>query len=370
MLLKQYIELCNDGRAVTTILGPSAFHDEDASGRKAPAKDALRVLTGSAADVGLDMGKLRGVVGEVVGGVVRVGSGSTGPSPEDLDALLGELFVETAGWTRTLESGLLEAKAQAHSAPNSKSVPHGELLSLLAAFLAQAGWVGGGSHAVAVLWREIVLELRWHWENLKPLGRMMTRTPDSRFCLLQQKVDMLQTCILEQIKRNGLRAEVPADRAKATSLSVDSKSTPSSDNNNDSDNEGFHSAVEEEEEGRERGDGPASSTEFTDASTVKICPRGVKEVHSTLHLLSGEPLRVPITQEAGENGGTVCKPFLLHILHFVYIYICKYVCVIIAVSHALVAPPPLLFFLTAPLTEDAVELQTMVEATEATEVSS
>jgi hypothetical protein len=51
----------------------------------------------------------------------------------------------------------------------------------------------GGLRAVAELWREIVLELRWHWENLSPLmGVTVDNGPDLRCCLLYQKLQMLR----------------------------------------------------------------------------------------------------------------------------------------------------------------------------------
>ncbi len=50
---------------------------------------------------------------------------------------------------------------------------------------------------MAELWREVVLELRWHWENLSPLNNVaVDHGPDMRFCLLFQKFQMLRLSLL------------------------------------------------------------------------------------------------------------------------------------------------------------------------------
>ena len=48
---------------------------------------------------------------------------------------------------------------------------------------------GAGLSGVAVVWNEVVMELRWHWEHLAALPRMLpTEVPVHRHALLYQKV--------------------------------------------------------------------------------------------------------------------------------------------------------------------------------------
>ena len=53
------------------------------------------------------------------------------------------------------------------------------------------------SRAVAVIWSEFVRELRFHWDHGLPFPRLLSHaSPDTRFCLLHQKLQMLYQCIL------------------------------------------------------------------------------------------------------------------------------------------------------------------------------
>lgn len=275
--MQGFLQLCHHDRSIASVLGAAALADDEDKAAAPTGRDALRALTGNpAAGVALNMRRLGGVVGGMVSDVVRQGGGgraaAAGLSSDDLDTMLSKIFVDTAPWEAALQSGKMAALAQRFSVPGAKAAPHGELLSILAVYLALvAGGEPGqrgeaGLRCAAVLWSEFVLELRWHWEHLQPLPRLVpldgaTRAPDGRHCLLQQKVDMLQCCITTQMARNALRSR---------RVTVDS------------DGDGFESAVEDD-----------------DTSVPPRPAAGTREIHPTLKLLAGGALRVPITQEAG-----------------------------------------------------------------------
>jgi hypothetical protein len=246
---------------------------------------ALRSLAGRSDP--LDVQRLRGVVGDVVGAVGGAVAASQFPIPssEDLDDICSGIFVRTEGWESRCAAG------EKHAVPGAKTAPHGELVSILASYLARVAAMNGGALGAAVLWREFVLELRWRWEHLTPLPCLVARVPDVRHCLVQQKVDMLQCCITTQIKRNSERATSRStDGSRASVASGDGVRAASGD---ESEGEAYHSASED-------------SPDLPEA-----LQRGVAAVHVRLRLLSGQALRVPVTQEAGESLPSAPSFFLL-----------------------------------------------------------
>ncbi|XP_013865900.1 rab3 GTPase-activating protein catalytic subunit [Austrofundulus limnaeus] len=76
-----------------------------------------------------------------------------------------------------------------------KAAPTDSLTHRLALCLCMVNYSYGGLPAVAHLWQEFVLELRYRWENNYLIYGLAAGPPDLRCCLLHQKFQMLNCCI-------------------------------------------------------------------------------------------------------------------------------------------------------------------------------
>eukprot|EP00730_Choanoeca_flexa_P019223 TRINITY_DN9384_c1_g1_i4.p1 TRINITY_DN9384_c1_g1~~TRINITY_DN9384_c1_g1_i4.p1 ORF type:complete len:931 (+),score=216.45 TRINITY_DN9384_c1_g1_i4:380-2794(+) len=277
------------------MIGEEAFQDPDEEGSK-DGKAALAALTTKMPRAGLGDDLVENVrrVGRVgrqlrtqLGNVmertvertvqtVTQRHGESGVTDADLDAVLSALFVKP-----TVEDSPTEPTV-------NFGAPLTSLTHRLAQYLACLDQYSGGARGVAVFWAELVLELRWHWENLKPMPLGDVSTPNLRATLLHQKLQFLNYCIERQSAVNRQRSGSHRDSA--------------------TDDDEFYLCPEDEEgarlrleqmkleaaEAAENGASLESSTSDTDPE-----PIGIRKVHDTLTLLDGRPLNVPITQEPG-----------------------------------------------------------------------
>ncbi|KAK7877036.1 hypothetical protein WMY93_032254 [Mugilogobius chulae] len=136
--------------------------------------------------------------------------------------------------------------------------------------------LSGGSGAVAHLWQEFVLELRYRWENNYLVHGLASGAPDLRCCLLHQKLQMLNCCIERK------RARDEAHRAQTSSPR---KATCEGDPESwsDSDDE-FYECVSDLSE--------SASNESRRRAEGRL------RQHQDLRLLkTEEPLYVPVTQD-------------------------------------------------------------------------
>ncbi|CAD5121612.1 unnamed protein product [Dimorphilus gyrociliatus] len=146
-----------------------------------------------------------------------------------------------------------------------KSAPPGGLLWRLAIALLNVNNSYGGSMAVNHLWHEIVLELRYRWDEGKVLPVEKEKEPDSATCLLQQKLQMLNCCIEHRLRRQHV---------------VEEYNSPGEEEDDD---EFFECAEESNDQQRE-------------ANMIKAEGR-LRKLAYQLHKVPGEYLYVPITQE-------------------------------------------------------------------------
>ena len=265
-------------------------------------KDALRMITkegGLGERLG---GKIKSMVAsrveKTVAKVRAVHRGSQKLSSDELDFILADMFVNTSDWTDA-HAGDPSNLSSVHDMQGSKGAPHGGLLSMLALYLAVVFDKHGGMASFAELWKEFVLELRWHWENLKPLSRLTVNDgPDMRTCLLHQKLQMLECCINQQNTRNKLKEDATAATQPSLSSSfpikpVTLQASPTSD-----DGDEFFLAPEDDEGVKQRLDRIHEEVKQEQLSLAQH-PRGVKSMSSIKLTGSDEPLRIPITQDSG-----------------------------------------------------------------------
>eukprot|EP00045_Choanoeca_perplexa_P016169 m.214179 g.214179 ORF g.214179 m.214179 type:complete len:908 (-) comp17187_c0_seq1:1585-4308(-) len=272
------------------VVGEEAFQDVEE--RPKDGKKAFEVLTGRAEAVGLGddlvenvrrvgrvgrqlRKKLGSVMEQTVERTVKTvtqRSGDENVSDSDLDAILSALFVKP------------DLPAIVTEPTVGFGAPIHSLTHRLAQYLACLDQYNGGTKGVAVFWAEMVLELRWHWENLKlmPLGD--EAMPDLKWTLFHQKLQFLNYCIQRQSNVNDQRS---GTRKAASTEDV------------------FHLCPEDDEGVRQRLEkvkleakqNPSRTASSADREVVE--PLGVKEVHATLKRLDGSPLNVPITQDPG-----------------------------------------------------------------------
>uniref|UniRef100_A0AAR2K619 Rab3 GTPase-activating protein catalytic subunit n=1 Tax=Pygocentrus nattereri TaxID=42514 RepID=A0AAR2K619_PYGNA len=183
-----------------------------------------------------------------------------------------------------------------------KSAPSDSLTYRLALCICLVNFYHGGMRAVAHLWQEFVLEMRYRWENNYLIYGLAAGPPDLRCCLLHQKLQMLNCCIEHKRARDENRKESGRDRKDTTScenglLGPESGRQGGSggspgkswDSWSDSEDE-FYECLSDTEEMKEV---PAEG-----AKGAKIKPEGRLQPHGKLTLLnSDEPLYIPVTQE-------------------------------------------------------------------------
>ena len=357
-------------------------------------RDALRALAAKAGgtpfplpDVApvMDIGKKLGSkIGALVEATVEktVWRQEHALSSEDLDYILGHMFVNVKDWNpqqpqqnqnQNQNQNNQNQNQQTAVLSGCKASPRGHLLSMLSVFLAVVH-VQSGLRGLATVWSEFVLEVRWHWENLKLIPRIDARDgPDMRCALLHQKLQMINACIERQIARNkqretgGSESEedefylAPEDeegaqqrlqrmqqdaKVKAAAMAASAASAASADASSVASPQfltptGATFPSDPTSAAAAAATVPASSISTSTSTSTpasgksphkhnsnsQLRPIGVKTVHASLKLLeTGQPLRVPVTQEPGKWGLCVC----------VGVCVCVCVCVRCIAFHCVV----------------------------------
>ncbi|XP_012682028.1 rab3 GTPase-activating protein catalytic subunit isoform X2 [Clupea harengus] len=192
-----------------------------------------------------------------------------------------------------------------------KSAPSDSLTYRLALCTCMVNFYHGGVRAVAHLWQEFVLEMRYRWENNYLIYGLAGGTPDLRCCLLHQKLQMLNCCIERKRARDDSRQKSASPEgvrerkvsgqengrlmSEGTSLSPAAAATEVSPGKSweswsDSEDE-FFECLSDTDELKE-----AAVEGTKDASKAK--PEGRLQTHGKLTLLNhDEPLYIPVTQE-------------------------------------------------------------------------
>ncbi|KAF7656070.1 hypothetical protein LDENG_00046730, partial [Lucifuga dentata] len=193
-----------------------------------------------------------------------------------------------------------------------KSAPCDSLTYRLALCVCLVNFYHGGVRAVAHLWQEFVLELRYRWENNYLIYGLAGGPPDLRCCLLHQKLQMLNCCIERKRARDEARKVLEGGNERERKVSdgcQNSHTVPQStsmaatsstkelhpgklwDSWSDSEDEFFECLSDQEEI-------EAPNTEKEKNGTLKIKPEGRLHPHGNMNLLNSTvPLYVPVTQE-------------------------------------------------------------------------
>uniref|UniRef100_A0A8D0CE82 Rab3 GTPase-activating protein catalytic subunit n=1 Tax=Scleropages formosus TaxID=113540 RepID=A0A8D0CE82_SCLFO len=227
---------------------------------------------------------------------------------EVLNSILQYLFPDAAA-EKALEGG---AKKLAVSSTNEKnlynqlkSAPFDSLTYRLALCLCMVNFYHGGVRAVAHLWQELVLEMRYRWENNCLVYGLPSGPPDLRCCLLHQKLQMLNCCIERKRARDhGRKGGTDSGKERKVSggengrqgseaAGMEHSQGRSWDSWSDSEDE-FFECLSDAEELKEAD----PDAEKGAAKEGRVKPEGRLHPHGKMTLLnSQEPLYIPVTQE-------------------------------------------------------------------------
>uniref|UniRef100_A0A672P1R2 Rab3 GTPase-activating protein catalytic subunit n=1 Tax=Sinocyclocheilus grahami TaxID=75366 RepID=A0A672P1R2_SINGR len=170
-----------------------------------------------------------------------------------------------------------------------KSAPSDSLTYRLALCVCMVNFHHGGVRAVAHLWQEFVLEMRYRWENNCLIYGLASGAPDLRCCLLHQKLQMLNCCIERKRARDDGRKSGASDAARSLPGPAEVSPGKSWDSWSDSEEEFFECLSDTEE---------MKETESEKKTASKSKAEGRLQPHGKRTLLnSAEPLYIPVTQE-------------------------------------------------------------------------
>ncbi|XP_062269956.1 rab3 GTPase-activating protein catalytic subunit isoform X1 [Platichthys flesus] len=191
-----------------------------------------------------------------------------------------------------------------------KSAPIDSLTYRLALCLCLANYNYGGLRAVAHLWQEFVLELRYRWENNHLIYGLAVGPPDLRCCLLHQKLQMLNCCIERKRARDEARKVLEANKerecrgsgAYQNSFPVpESTTTASTSTREMSLGKSWDSWSDSEEEFYEclsdQGEVEAPYTEKKKDGSKSKAEGRLHPFNNMTLLNSPDPLYIPLTQE-------------------------------------------------------------------------
>uniref|UniRef100_A0A8D3CKD7 Rab3 GTPase-activating protein catalytic subunit n=1 Tax=Scophthalmus maximus TaxID=52904 RepID=A0A8D3CKD7_SCOMX len=169
-----------------------------------------------------------------------------------------------------------------------KSAPSDSLTYRLALCVCLANYNHGGLRAVAHLWQEFVLELRYRWENNYLIYGLTGGPPDLRCCLLHQKLQMLNCCIERKRARDEARKVLEGNRERERRVEV--SPGKSWDSWSDSEDEFFECLSDQ-------GEVEAPHTEGEKDGSKSKAEGRLHPFNNMTLLNSTDLLYVPVTQE-------------------------------------------------------------------------
>ncbi|XP_072301479.1 rab3 GTPase-activating protein catalytic subunit [Eucyclogobius newberryi] len=224
-------------------------------------------------------------------------------SNESLNTALLFLFPDAAV-EKTSEKSSPQPESQKNHDPDStqflqlKAAPPDTLTQRLALCLASVNHSQGGVRAVAHLWQEFVLELRYRWENNYLIHGLCSGAPDLRCCLLHQKLQMLNCCIERKRARDEAHREQSTSPRKAAAegdaAQGDAAQGDATQQGDAAQGKSWESWSDSEDEFYEC----VSDLSENGQNESRRKPEGRMRQHQDMRLLhTDEPLYIPVTQE-------------------------------------------------------------------------
>ncbi|AWP17112.1 putative rab3 GTPase-activating protein catalytic subunit [Scophthalmus maximus] len=228
-LLTDFLKLCRRKESTEEILGKLI---EDEGKENSDISSALSKLTEPAATVPISKLSVSNMVHSARKHIRRRRRNDESPLNTDiLNSVLMYLFpdaaVERSSENRKNKAAKANCSEKSEQDKNSdynlylqlKSAPSDSLTYRLALCVCLANYNHGGLRAVAHLWQEFVLELRYRWENNYLIYGLTGGPPDLRCCLLHQKLQMLNCCIERKRARDEARKVLEGNRERERRVS-------------------------------------------------------------------------------------------------------------------------------------------------------
>nr|XP_061799403.1 rab3 GTPase-activating protein catalytic subunit-like [Nerophis lumbriciformis] len=210
-LLKELFKLRGRKETTEEILGRASAEEEDKD--VGDISSALSKLTEPTATVPMSKLSVSNMVHNARRHIQRHRHTDGSPLGTDiLNSILQYLFPDAAV-DKTSENKTAQPNTDAKPSKNQntddlfiqlKSAPVESLTYRLALCMCLVNFYHGGLRAVAYLWQEFVLELRYRWENSYKICGYEDEPPDLRCCLLHQKFQMLNCCIKRKQARDHI----------------------------------------------------------------------------------------------------------------------------------------------------------------------
>uniref|UniRef100_A0A4Y0BHL8 Rab3 GTPase-activating protein catalytic subunit n=1 Tax=Anopheles funestus TaxID=62324 RepID=A0A4Y0BHL8_ANOFN len=192
--LQEYLQIADSRRALTEYFSELAF------GTNLPpieGANPLDLLTES------KIPRLSAVLPGRIGAPKNAPAKLEGPlNDEQLKDMLYYLFPDAQKEPRWPYAPSVTGPAE-FDPMRIKSANPDSLVHRLATLLALCNACFGGKRAVAQLWAEFAQEMRYRVERCIPIPGVASGFPDSRTCLLHQKLQMLNVCMERRTLRDG-----------------------------------------------------------------------------------------------------------------------------------------------------------------------
>uniref|UniRef100_A0A8C2ZZV2 Rab3 GTPase-activating protein catalytic subunit n=1 Tax=Cyclopterus lumpus TaxID=8103 RepID=A0A8C2ZZV2_CYCLU len=297
-LLTEFFKLCCRKESTEEILGRGLAEEE--AKENSDISSALSKLTEPTAAVPISKLSVSNIVHSARKHIRRRRRIDESPLNTDiLNSILLYLFPDAA-----VENFQTSSPSVQNLFLQLKSAPSDSLTYRLALCACLVNYNHGGLRAVAHLWQEFVLELRYRWENNYFVYGLAGGPPDLRCCLLHQKLQMLNCCIERKRARDEARKVLEGSRERERQVSggrpPPESATPMAT---------VSGAAREVSSGKSWDSWSDSEEEFfeclSDQGEIEAEKDGSKsKAEGRLHpynnmtlLNSTEPLYVPVTQE-------------------------------------------------------------------------
>ncbi|XP_032358737.1 rab3 GTPase-activating protein catalytic subunit isoform X2 [Etheostoma spectabile] len=228
-VLTEFFRLCCRKESTEEVLG-RGLAEEDVK-ENSDISSALSKLTEPAATVPISKLSVSNMVHSARKHIRRHRRVDESPlNPDVLSSILLYLFPDAAvekssenSKSKTAQSNSGKPEQNKNSYDNLflqlKSAPSDSLTYRLALCACLVNYNHGGLRAVAHLWQEFVLELRYRWENNYLIYGLAGGAPDLRCCLLHQKLQMLNCCIERKRARDEARKVLEGSKERERKVS-------------------------------------------------------------------------------------------------------------------------------------------------------
>ncbi|XP_013395929.1 rab3 GTPase-activating protein catalytic subunit-like [Lingula anatina] len=213
--LDEFIAVCYRKESTDQLLGRHTFQEEEKD--NADVSKALQRLTEPT--VSYNLPSISNVMTSASSKMKMKAEDAPIPEPL-LNKLLQFLFPDSVNEDKTEQTSTIgSSKSETSDVTKDlgrqlKSAPVDSLTHKLAICCCILNHSGGGLRALAHLWQEFVLEMRYRWENDYYIIGLEKGSPNLGTSLLHQKLQMLNCCIDRKKTRSALGLEV-----KHTSIS-------------------------------------------------------------------------------------------------------------------------------------------------------